>query len=62
MIPFGDEVNTISKNMSDEEIELALQKDDPDYKQYKELYLDIPDIKIYLLFLNISNNTSNKSR
>lgn len=44
MIVSGNEVIPFPANMSDEEIELALQKDDPDYKQYKELYLDIPDI------------------
>ena len=44
MIISGDEVIPFPVNMSNEEIELAFQKDDPDYKTYKELYLDIPDI------------------
>lgn len=43
-IRYGDEVIGFPADMSDSEIELALQKEDPDYKQYKELYLDIPDI------------------
>lgn len=42
--PFGDEVVRLPKGMSDDEKLKALQKLDPDYKQYKELYLDIPDI------------------
>ena len=43
-INVGDEVIQFPADMSDAEIEKALQQNDPEYQQYKELYLDIPDI------------------
>ena len=43
-INVGDEVIQFPADMSDADIEKALQQNDPDYQQYKELYLDIPDI------------------
>jgi hypothetical protein len=45
IIPFGDEVVRLPKGMSEDEQLRALQKLDPDYKQYKELYLDIPGVQ-----------------
>jgi hypothetical protein len=35
----------LPKGMSKDEKLQALQKLDPDYQQYKELYLDIPDVQ-----------------
>lgn len=45
IIPFGDEIVRLPKGMSEDEQLKALQKLDPDYKQYKELYLDIPGVQ-----------------
>ena len=44
-INVGDEVIQFPADMSDADIEKALQQNDPDYQQYKELYLDIPDVQ-----------------
>ena len=43
-INVGDEVIQFPADMSDADIEKALQQNDPEYQKYKELYLDIPDI------------------
>ena len=42
-IPYGDKKIKVKAGLSREEKLQAVQKADPDYKQYKELYLDIPD-------------------
>jgi len=42
-IPYGDKKIKVKAGLSREEKLKAVQKADPDYKTYKELYLDIPD-------------------
>ena len=42
-IPYGDKKIKVKAGLSREEKLQAVQKADPDYQQYKELYLDIPD-------------------
>ena len=44
-IPYGDKKIKVKAGLSREETLKAVQKADPDYKQYKELYLDIPDVQ-----------------
>lgn len=44
-IPYGDKKIKVKAGLSREEKLKAVQKADPDYKQYKELYLDIPDVQ-----------------
>lgn len=43
-IPYGDKKIKVKAGLSREEKLKAVQKADPDYKQYKDLYLDMPDI------------------
>ena len=44
-ITVGDEVIPFPEDMTDAEIELAIQQDDPLYQQYKETFLDIPGVQ-----------------
>lgn len=58
-ITVGDEVIPFPEDMTDAEIELAIQQDDPLYQQYKETFLDIPGVQNIPSFADYAQQVEN---